>query len=248
MRTSSLLTRTLGLNEKEAAVYLAIMELGSSTVQPIATHSGVKRTSIYYFIHHLVELGLVDVSKVRNRLTYSAKEPERMVSLQEARLKELKEALPTFQSMYHVSAQKPKISYFQGVESMKNILLEEPRCQKELLTIWSGQEVSQLFGEKFLSNLNDERREKGIHVRVIQIHKKGAAFERFKGGAKENRELRYAPPGIDFPMTLSIYDTGKVGLVTSAKEGFGLLIESHEYYQTMKVLFDMFWLQSTPAP
>jgi len=236
-----ILVENLGLTDKEAAVYLAILELGASTVQPIANHSGVKRTSIYYFINHLVELGLVEVAKVRNRLTYKALSPERMVSLQENRLKEIRQALPSFLSVFNVSTEKPKISYFEGPEQMKNILLEEARCKKELLAIWSAQEVTELFGTKLLKETNDTRRAKGVHVRVVRLKDNDESFGQFLGGEQENRELRYAPEGTNFPMAISIYDTGKVGLLTSRKEGFGILIESEEFTQAMRTLFEAFW-------
>jgi len=43
----------MGLNEKEAKVYLACLELGGATIAEIAEKSGVKRTSIYNFLEEL---------------------------------------------------------------------------------------------------------------------------------------------------------------------------------------------------
>ena len=118
------LLKEVGLNEKESKVYLAILELGSSTIKPIAVRAGIKRTSIYYFIDHLVELGLVEQTKIRGRMHYKALSPSRIVSLQKERLKIAKNVLPEFMSIFNASLHKPKISYFEGPEQMKNIVRE----------------------------------------------------------------------------------------------------------------------------
>lgn len=241
------LTQNLGISDKEAKVYLAVLELGGGTVQEIAARAAIKRTSIYYFIDHLVELGLIEQLQVGRRVRYQPTSPERLVELQKQRAAQLEQLLPEFMSVYNVSTKKPRISYFEGPEQMKNIIKEEPRCQAELLCIWSAQEVTDLFGTEFLGDIDRARREKGIKVRVIRIQAKDETFGPYRGGPGQNRELRYTPEGTDFPMAISIYDTGKVGLMTSRKEGFGILIESTEYVQAMRVLFEALWAQSRPA-
>jgi len=45
--------RNLGLNEKEAKIYLACLELGSATVQEVAQKSSIKRTNIYNLLGSL---------------------------------------------------------------------------------------------------------------------------------------------------------------------------------------------------
>lgn len=242
-----ILINNLGLTDKEAAVYLSILELGSSTVQPIATQSGVKRTSIYYFIDHLIELGLIEKVQIRNRWHFKALSPNKMVELQEKRLDQIKMTLPQFESIFNVSTSKPKISYFEGPEQIKNILLEETRCKEEVLGIWSGKEVSELFSDqKLLKEVDQIRRQKGIKVKVVRIREKDEPFEEFGDQPGSNRELRYAPEGTNFPMAISIFDTGKVGFMTSKKEGFGILIESEEVVSAMKILFYSFWEQAKP--
>lgn len=245
--SQEILTQNLGLTPKEAAVYLALLEGGSSFVQPLANRSGVKRTSIYYFIDRLVALGLVEKATVRGRLQYTAKPPEELLGLQEKRLRHLKEALPTFESLYNSSTQKPRLSYYEGPEQMKQILFEETRCKKNIWGIWSGQEVADLFGTKLLEEVDERRRQKGVHVQVVRIPEKDEVFAPFAEQEGANRELRYAPPSTIFPLAFTIYDTGKVGIMSSRKEGFGLMIESAELVAAMKTLFDCFWAAAQPA-
>lgn len=244
--STQLLVENLGLTDKEAAVYLAILELGRSTLKPIAAQAGVKRTSIYYFINHLVELGLIERVVQARRNHYVARPPEELVHLQQRRLAHLQQALPQFASLYNTSTNKPKISYFEGVEQMKQVLFEETRCHSNIWGIWSGQEVAELFGSDLLQQVDDERRAKGIHVQVVRVREKDEPFAPFTDYAGSNRELRYAPEGTVFPLAFTIYDTGKVGIMSSKKEGFGILIESAELVTAMKTLFDCFWQSAVP--
>lgn len=242
---TEILTTTLGMSEKEARVYLAILELGEATVQPISRRSSIKRTSIYYFIDHLVENGLISQAQIRGRKHYKAEPPEKLIELQKSRLKHVEEALPQFLSIYNVSTRKPRISYFEGAEQVKNIIREEPKCQKEMWAIWSAKDISEMVRDhKFMQEIERERVEKGIKIKVIRIREKDEPFSEFSGGPGQNRELRYAPEGTVFPMAISIYDTGKVGLMSSKKEGFGILIESEELVMVMRVFFEALWAQS----
>lgn len=245
--STKLLVENLGLTDKEAAVYLAILALGKSTIKPIAAQAGVKRTSIYYFINHLVELGLIEKVVQSGRNHYIARPPEELVHLQQRRLAHLQHALPQFASLYNSSTNKPKISYFEGPEQMKQILFEETRCDQQFWGVWSGQEAMELFGSDLLQQVEDERRSKGIHVQVVRVREKDEPFAPFTGYEGSHRELRYAPEGTVFPLAFTIYDTGKVGIMSSKKEGFGILIESAELVAAMKTLFDCFWQSATPA-
>ncbi|MCB0325821.1 MAG: helix-turn-helix domain-containing protein, partial [Bdellovibrionales bacterium] len=65
----------VGLSEKESSVYLALLQLGRSSVTPISARSGVKRTSIYNFIDRLVALGLVEKTEERGRTLFHALPP-----------------------------------------------------------------------------------------------------------------------------------------------------------------------------
>ncbi len=242
-----ILIQSLGLTDKEASVYLAVLELGSSTVQPIATRAGLKRTSIYYFIDHLVELGLIEHVKIRGKMYYKALSPKKLLTLQESRLDIIRDALPEFMSTFNASAQKPKISYFEGVSQIQNIMMEETRCKQKACYIWPGTDViSMIGGNVFIEKVDRMRKENGVWIDVIHFRGKETKFIGSAPGKKEMRTARYAPAGTTFPLVMGLYDTGKVGFFTTQKEGFGILIESTEMFVAMKFLFDMFWSQSKP--
>lgn len=246
---NQILTQNLGLSDKEAAVYVAILELGESTVNPIAKRSGVKRTSIYNFIDHLVELGLIEVAVVRNRKHYKARSPEYLATLQERRWQEVKEAIPQFMSLFNVSTNKPKISYFEGPEQVRQIIVEELR-HKMIRFIWPMQEVAEMIGgTSFMTKHIQHLQERGIQNRIIRFPEQDVEYEGWQNRTPREtwREIRYAKEGTTFPMAVGIYDDNTVAFITSKKEGFGIMIESTELAQAMTYLFELFWAEAKPS-
>lgn len=243
---STILTQNLGLSEKEAAVYTAILELGDSTVQPIARQSGVKRTSIYYFIDHLVELGLIEQATIRNRKHFKARSPEYLVNLQKQRLQEIEEAIPQFMTIFNVSTNKPKISYFEGPEQMRQVMWEELR-HKEIRFIWPVKEIVEMIGgPAFMAKLVKQLKAKNIKVKTLRFPDQEVNYEGSLNLPQEKwREIRYTKPGVHFPMAIGIYDQSTVAFLSSKKEGYGILIESTELAEAMTILFELFWDQAS---
>jgi sugar-specific transcriptional regulator TrmB len=84
----------LGLNEKEARVYVAALEFGPTTIAKIAQKSGIKRTTIYEFLTDMSARGLIVASITGKRTLYSAIGPEglnKLIDRQQEIMKELKD-------------------------------------------------------------------------------------------------------------------------------------------------------------
>ncbi|MEX0594674.1 MAG: helix-turn-helix domain-containing protein [Patescibacteria group bacterium] len=244
-KTHLTLVTELGLSEKEGRVYLAALELGTGSVADIANRAGIKRTSVYNFIDRLIGLGVI-IQNTNEPKTYQAVEPKHLARIQQERLDTIKARLPELNALTNLSSTKPRIQYFEGTTQMQQIEREVLNCKKELLVIWNRQRVvEQLGGREYMEELDKLRREKKIHIRLIAVQGEDIKFE--GGGGDDTREIRWAPTGMDFPMGISIYDTGKVGLITSQKEKFGILIDSQELEQTLRQMFEAFWQVSKPV-
>ena len=57
------------------------------------------------------------------------------------------------------------------------------------------------------------------------------------------REVRIAPPGIDFSMGYWLF-ADKAAFLSSRKESFGFIIESKELVEMLKVQFEVLWEMS----
>jgi len=244
------LLKNIGLDEKEAKTYLAVLELGSSTIKPISVRANIKRTSIYNFIDHLVELGLISKSIINGRTHYKALSPEKLLELEKLKVKMVQESMPEFLSIYNDKVNKPKISYFEGPAQIKSLGKEVLLCKEEVCYLWPGPELNPATGgESFWNDITRDRIDEGVFCRLIRFHGKDKLWDLSASGLENLRETRWAPIEMQnlVDTGVAIYDTGKVGIFGSRDEAFGILIESQSYAKTMKLLFELLWDKSTPA-
>src|SRR3989338_5448141 len=68
-----------GLSEKEAKIYLALLELEVATVTEVAETAGINRSSTYVVMEALKKKGLVSTSEDKKIQTYSAVSPEMLL-------------------------------------------------------------------------------------------------------------------------------------------------------------------------
>ena len=84
----------LGLNQKEARVYLAALELGETTIQEVARRADLKRASLYPIVNNLISQKLIYqiVRGKKNKLV--AADPKELEQSIEKRGEILKDTLP----------------------------------------------------------------------------------------------------------------------------------------------------------
>ncbi len=68
--------QNLGLNEKEAKVYLASLELGYASVQSIAKKADINRATAYFIIEGLMKKGLMTQIEKDKKTFFAAEDPK----------------------------------------------------------------------------------------------------------------------------------------------------------------------------
>ena len=123
----------LGLSDKEAGVYLAMLELGPSVVSDIAKRAGVNRSTAYVVLDFLSKRGLITETDSKTAKLYNAAPPEKLVDHIENlsnKYKDLakvaKELLPELKSVRKIKKEKeesskPKIYFVEGYKNIQNV-------------------------------------------------------------------------------------------------------------------------------
>ncbi|MES2087710.1 MAG: helix-turn-helix domain-containing protein [Patescibacteria group bacterium] len=120
----------LGLSGKEALIYKALFELGSSVVTDVAERAQINRSTAYVLIESLSKRGLVSVSERRGIKIFSPVAPERLTKIAEARFKEASEVLKIGKeisadlqklSRPEKTSSKTAMNVFEGVEGIKTV-------------------------------------------------------------------------------------------------------------------------------
>ena len=177
--------QNIGLSEKEAAVYLALLELGSDTVQNIAQKAKVNRTTTYVILDALAKKGIVSTmdkgkaGKVgtgfNGKTHFSAESPEallRLIRLEEAevqtRKKELHAMLPQLKGVYNLAENKPVVRFYEGKEGLKAMHDEFLRSPVENIEmIYSRDDVEFALSAEELMQARKDRQQKGKKVRAL---------------------------------------------------------------------------------
>jgi sugar-specific transcriptional regulator TrmB len=231
----------LNLNNKEATVYLSLLELGETTIQRIANKSKIKRTTVYDTIDSLREKGLVASTKKNKKTLYYAEDPRLIKDKIAEQEQTLNKILPELLSITNLIDKKPKIQFFEGEEGIKNVYKDTLKYPRQEILMWGAPEMFEYFDMDFMWNYYQPKRiEKRIWMRAI------GPDDKIVNAIKENdekslRKTKLAPTD-QFPLEVEINLYGKrfIGIM-SFKEKIGLIIESEKIYKTLKSIFEMNW-------
>jgi DNA-binding MarR family transcriptional regulator len=113
--------RNLGLSDKEARVYLALLQLGPATPYKMSKRAHLKRPTAYVIAEELLEKGFVVVAPGEKH-TYIARPPEVLFEEFEKRIARSRKSLPELKSLQGGIAEKPTVLYFEGVEGIRQAL------------------------------------------------------------------------------------------------------------------------------
>lgn len=230
----------LGLEPKEAKLYLALLELGEAHIVDISRKSGLKRTTVYNILDSLKLRGLVSQTKKGKKEIYIAEDPRSIGEDIKEKEALFEKSLPELLSIANFMEKKPSIRYFEGINGIKEAYKDELRYpDSELLCWWA--ESYKIFGDEFIIDFYmPERLKKKIWTRNIVPDSEYARMHQ-KEDEKWLRQIRLAQLEPSFAeLEISIYGKNKVN-IKSFQEKFALIIESKALYNTLKNIFELQW-------
>ena len=236
----------LGFGDKEASVYLALLELGPSTTAEISRTAKINRTTGYDILESLVSDGLINPIGETKIQKFVAENPDKVIIFlenkikqEEERLKQAYNLLPELFSIYNVE-EKPKVKYYEGVERIKEAFEDTLTAKIEIIGYAVGTDAFEAVGEEYLRDYFKRRVSKNIKVRVIAPDDP----DTLKVTAKDKEELResYIVPRDKFYFTTETNIYNNKVLIMSWKEKFAVMIESKEISDAQKKVFELAWL------
>jgi len=236
--------QSIGLEEKEAKIYLAALELGPTNIQDLAEKAAIKRSTVYEILKKLEPMGLITESIKGKRKIYIASEPEKLKKNIKEKEQLLNHILPELKSLNNTGNVKPKITYYEGQDGLRqiyNLVLET--TTKKVDWVSPIRAVMETVGEKFLEEYIEKRAKEKYWIRSIQITEQQVDTYKYLDPTtfdKTYRRVKFSPPGLDIPNTMTIWDN-KVAVISTRKEGFGIIIESADLVRTMRTFYELLW-------
>src|SRR3989338_5963845 len=86
-----IILKNFGLSEKEIAVYLALIELGASSVRAISEKAKVNRGTTYDILKSLIGMGIVSYYNKESKQYFIAERPETLLAVIEKKQEQLAE-------------------------------------------------------------------------------------------------------------------------------------------------------------
>lgn len=248
----------IGLNEKEARVYLALLELGSQPASVIGKKSKINRSTTYLVLESLIKHGYVNQHVRADVKYFTAADPKTIVQSLESMEKEieinrneLESHLTEFYALTNPLSIKPKVKYYEGEEGVKRAM-DETLTSTEPILAWSAYNSwldTKPSLHEYVKEYARQRVEKyKIPVRVLvedTVRVRNYLFNEYPPLSSKKdplMEIRWIPKDVPkFANEINIYND-KVSIVSLAKnELLGLVIESHEIAKTHKSIFEMAW-------
>lgn len=230
--------RELGFSEKESAVYMTLLSVGSAVASDIARRAGIKRSTAYVILESLAERGLVSAVDRRGIRVYHAAPAEQLVqymknmaSRYEGFADTAKELLPALKASRRLeNASAPKVRFFEGQKAIRSVYedtlasLEEIRVHANFAhAMRDGKGVAakgkqDIKIQKIVLDTPDARRriapdKEGLRKILLNSREHG-------GSSSE----------------MNIYDDRVVFI--SPSENFALIAESKEFASAMKKMCD----------
>jgi len=239
-----------GLSDKEANIYLALLQLGSATPTVLAQKTHVNRSTAYLTLSSLQKRGLVSAVDARGKQCFVAESPERLIKLADqakARLEEsrkkLVEALPSLTAIFKIADTTPNVRFFEGPEALQAAREEMWATRAPLWEVYAVDEdalrIAAIKGEeriKITQRLRNSRLLVAIKPGVKTIapfHKEGI----------EVRVLDYARCPFGGSIALAGH---KLCIMTTHADGIGVLIDSADLTSGFRALFEAAWQTAKP--
>ncbi|PJA47278.1 hypothetical protein CO172_02310 [Candidatus Uhrbacteria bacterium CG_4_9_14_3_um_filter_36_7] len=240
----------LGFSKKETNIYLALLEMNSTTPSELSHKTGINRTSCYDILETLIKKGLIGKFKKRGKIYFHASDPKRLIQYLErereefdkkiiSQQKAVEEILPELSSLIHPkNTSKPKVTFFEGEKGIREAY-EDTLNAKETILAYANVETMHEGLPQFFPEYYKRRAKAGIHIKAI-VPKNYLSQERSKHDREELREsIILEDLSLTFSPEVNIYND-KV-LIASWKEKMAVLIESKEFAHLQKLIYQLIW-------
>jgi len=237
----------IGLSSKEAGVYIALLLLGHGTVSQISRRAGINRTTGYDILDSLLAKGLVSISGKEPKQEYTAESPENLnkfisedIKRKNDVLKKTEELIPELKSIHNIK-DRPRVFFYEGREELEKVY-EDTLTSTEPIRAYANVAYMDAGLPGYFPDYFKRRTKKGIFIRGIGPRTEDN-LNLAKRNVEEMRETALVPKDkYDFVPEINIYDN-KV-MIASWREQLGIIIESTEIAEAMKVIYELAWAEA----
>lgn len=231
----------LGLNDKQAAVYVALLQLGKASAYGIAIKSGLKKPTTYVVLDELIKKGLAHKIPRAKKQHFAVRSPEEVFAIAQERLETAKSILPELTALAGTHGTQVRARYFEGTKQVRDAYFESLEQEDKEIVGWISDSVfREVGGEELYKEFQPKRIKRGILSRLIvpntEIMQKYVSDDaQTLKEARIEQNTGYRPAS-----EMLLYGSDRV-VITSFEEMMALSIESRKIYDLLKGIFEAHW-------
>ncbi len=251
--------QNFGLDPKEIAVFLRLLQFGPIRASTLAYQMGLPRTTVQNILLRLENEELASKRFEKNTALYRAIEPEELLLLWETRqrreakifkdnINTFKKIMPELESMMKSNKHLPGVKFYRGLDGVRKVLFDTLTSKTELKDFAN---IDAMFD--FVKDINDEyvaaREQTTVTKRSLLLDTPFArkVYESGRYSPKSHKGYKWLPKSNFFSIEMNIYD-GKISYLTYVENDFvGVIIQNDHIYQMHNAMWDLVW-ESLPSP
>lgn len=229
----------VGLTDKEARAYVALLGTNSATASTVAEKAGIKRSIAYFTLASLVDRGYAQEISGEKVKHFTAVEPARILKSVQANTENLRMMLPLLRGLFQTGDSKATVEIHEGKEAILPVYrMMEHAHESFYMTNW--EKLYTCFPEETHRWKISAANPKNPNVTKNLIVDSPAGrdiMKKMSSNAKQS--FRALPEGTDYGMNFGIADN--VLAITCFDPLFVIVIRSEHAITAMKLLFDLAW-------
>lgn len=230
------LFKKAGMNAKEASVYSALLELGTSSASSIASKAGIKRPTAYLVLDELKRKGLVSIYPKSGKKLFNAESPEYLLRDLKNKQELFTRYLPGLLADFSKKRTKSAVQLFLGEEGLRKVY-DKVFSSDKILFFGNTSETLKIFPES-ADILRNNVEQKNIIVKdILSGSESDRKFTKTMAPYK-NYSFKFCSK--PFPNDNAIFGDSVV-FFSFHPEISALMITDREVSQAMRILHEIVW-------
>lgn len=245
-----------GFSNKEALIYVSVLELGGAFPSRIAEYASLNRSTTYKILVALSVRGIINEIEKRKKIYYQINKPEKVLRFTQNKLRqtedaieEIKNILPDLENIFSIGQNRPQITYLNGLEEILQTyddMINQNRPY-EMMAFSNANQILDIFPIDFTKKFVRGKEKKKVKTRaIIPDTERGRKYSEivFEGVDKIYwPKIRFTKRNV-FPNAseITIYGEKKVSIVNFTKDKMsGVIIEDEVIHNMMCAIFELAW-------
>lgn len=238
--------KDLGFSEREVKVYLALLELGETTVGPIAAKTRIQHSKIYPTLEKLIDRGLVTFIIKSKTKYFQAVNPKQILFLLKEKERQFQEILPKLEEKQKIALSPQTAKVYEGykaIKAMYDSILDELNDKSYYYVFaFKDEYVESPLASRFLRNIHMQLSEKRVDDRLI-VHK--SIKKEFLKNYNNIPRIKYKFTALKIPFGLMIINDRVINWIW-AERPTAVEIISKQISTQYKEFFLELWKKSRP--